>query len=62
VTGRVSAPARLGRARHVLVIGAFAFDNGASSQPTIGLVRKLASTRRLVSEQGRPELRIWVFG
>ena len=62
VTGRVSAPARLGRARRVLVIGAFAFDNGASSQPTIGLVRQLASTRRLVSEQGRPELRIWVFG
>jgi hypothetical protein len=54
--------ARLAAARHVLVIGAFAFDNGDRSAATVGLVHHLASTRHLLSEQGRPDLKVWVFG
>jgi hypothetical protein len=51
----------LQRARRVFVVAMFAFDNGASTERTVTLVRELSSRRQLVEERADDETKVWVF-
>jgi hypothetical protein len=53
--------ASVDRARRVVVIGAFAFDDDRSLEPTLDLVRRLASERELVLEIELEAAKAWVF-
>jgi hypothetical protein len=57
-----ATPERLGSARQVVIVGAFAFaPKDRALDPTLKLVKDLSSSRSLAVEHGHDDTKVWVF-